>query len=230
MESSDARQGRLDQQHDSDAASARTAPPARSPARPGERATWRRPGGRSAHVRAAVYAAALELLVAQGYDALRIGEVARRAGVHETSIYRRWGTKAALVADALLAHAEQQVAIPDTGALRTDLIQLLGAIAANLRSPVGLAAARITGVSPETSELALARAAFWTRRFTLAGAILERGMRRGELASDVSPNFVLELLIGPLFLRALVTGTPLDDSLPATIVDAVLGGMGRRGE
>lgn len=229
MDTSDSRQTRNEPMRGDGPEPASATTPSLAPAGTGERATWRRPGGRSARTRLAVYAAALDLLVTQGYDALSIGAIARRAGVHETSIYRRWGTKAALLADALLAHAEQRVAIPDTGALRTDLILLLGAVAATLRSPVGVAAARITGAFAETGELAQARAAFWTRRFALAGAILERGMRRGELASDVSPDFVLELLIGPLFLRALVTGELVDDALPAAIVDAVLGGLRRGG-
>lgn len=211
--------------HARDAApeAARAPAPPHAPAAPGEHATWQRPGGRSARVRAAVYAAALDLLTAQGYGTWSIGEVAQRAGVHETSIYRRWGTKAALVTDALLAYAEERIAIPDTGALRTDLIQLLGAVAALLRSPIGAAGARITG---ETSDVAHARATFWAHRFALAGVIVERGIRRGELAATVSPDFVLELVIGPLFLRALVTGAPLDEALPAAIVDAVLNGLG----
>ena len=58
-----------------------------------EHAARRRPGGRSSRVRAAVLGATLEALVQGGYEALSIAEVAARSGVHESTIYRRWGTK-----------------------------------------------------------------------------------------------------------------------------------------
>ena len=60
----------------------------------------RRPGGRSARVRSAVLAATLEVLVETGYDGMTVDAVAARAGVHKTTVYRRWPTKAALVAAA----------------------------------------------------------------------------------------------------------------------------------
>jgi AcrR family transcriptional regulator len=46
--------------------------------------------GRGPKVRAAVLAATLEELAAVGYAALTVDDVARRAGVHKTTIYRRW--------------------------------------------------------------------------------------------------------------------------------------------
>jgi len=55
--------------------------------------TRRRPGGRSARVRRAVLDATLELVNAHGLDGVTVAEVAERAGVHETSIYRRWRTR-----------------------------------------------------------------------------------------------------------------------------------------
>ena len=61
----------------------------------------RRPGGRSAEKRAAVLAATLDLLAEVGPDGLAIGAVAQRAGVHETSIYRRWGTRERLALEAM---------------------------------------------------------------------------------------------------------------------------------
>src|SRR5688572_9801014 len=80
-----------------------------------------RPGGRSARVRAAELAATAEALAEDGYDALSIEAVGARAGVHKTTVYRRWPTKADLVADAARARSEQHVPIPDTGGLAGDL-------------------------------------------------------------------------------------------------------------
>src|SRR5688572_33420223 len=84
-----------------------------------------RPGGRSARVRSAVLEATLELLAERGYDGAEVPEVARRAGVHPTTVYRRWGTKSRLVGEALLERSRPLTPTPDTGSLRPDLGRLL---------------------------------------------------------------------------------------------------------
>src|SRR5215207_3763595 len=94
-----------------------------------------RPGGRSARVRAAVLAATLQLLAERGYDQLELPAVARRAGVNITTVYRRWGARARLVGEALLERTRPLRPTPDTGALRTDLEQLLVEEGALLRTP-----------------------------------------------------------------------------------------------
>src|SRR5580658_8453688 len=83
----------------------------RDRARVGER----RPGGRSARNRAAVLDAAVELLAEASYDDLSMENIAARAGVHKTTVYRRWPTKADLVADAIRARSQAVVPLPDTG-------------------------------------------------------------------------------------------------------------------
>jgi hypothetical protein len=39
---------------------------------------------------------------------------ARRRGVHETTLYRRWGNKENLILEAMLEHGSERVPIPDT--------------------------------------------------------------------------------------------------------------------
>jgi AcrR family transcriptional regulator len=97
----------------------------------------RRTGGRSARVRTSVLEATIDVLSESGFDTLSIKEVADRAKVHESSIYRRWGTKADLAIDALLSVAQLEVPTPDTGSLREDLLALLRAIAGFLGTPLG---------------------------------------------------------------------------------------------
>ena len=74
-----------------------------------------RPGGRTARVRAAVLTAAGDALAEQGFDRLDLADVARRAGVGKTTVYRRWGTVAGLVADLLDDMADQSSPRSDTG-------------------------------------------------------------------------------------------------------------------
>jgi AcrR family transcriptional regulator len=76
-------------------------------------------------VRAAVLSATLDVLAERGFEGLELPEVARRAGVHATSIYRRWRSKHRLVGEALLEQGRPLSPTPDTGALHTDLERLL---------------------------------------------------------------------------------------------------------
>src|ERR1700693_5014718 len=99
----------------------------------------RRLGGRSAKVQVAVFNATIELLLTEGYDAVTIAEVASRSGIHETSIYRRWKTKEALVSEVLIQRAKEVLPMPDTGSVQSDLVQLLHSVIAFLQSPMGKA-------------------------------------------------------------------------------------------
>src|SRR5437879_8491674 len=78
-------------------------------------------GGRSARVRAAVLHAAFAELGEKGYDGFSMEAVARRSGVHKTTVYRRWPTRDALVIDALDSRSDRHSPIPCTGSLRVDL-------------------------------------------------------------------------------------------------------------
>jgi hypothetical protein len=70
-----------------------------------------------------------------------------------------------------------------------------------------------------------ARDKFWNDRFTRASAILDRAEARGELRSGVDRFLTLETLVGPLYLRFLLTREPLSQSVLETVVDLVLTGI-----
>ncbi len=182
----------------------------------------KRLGGRSERVRRAVLDATVRLLVEGGFERLVIAEVAAASGVHETSIYRRWGTRERLAIEALLTHAEERVEIPDTGALRPDLVRLLRAVLGVLTSPHGRALARFVVGGHDSG----VRRVFWLRRREAASRIFRRAIERGELRVGTDPMFALELAIAPLYLRLLITDEPLTSDLPERIADAVLDGLG----
>jgi AcrR family transcriptional regulator len=81
-----------------------------------------RTGGRSARVVDRVLTTTLRVLGEVGYGALRVDEVAERAAVNKTTIYRRWPVKSQLVA-AALQHYHVIVPPRDTGDLVHDLTQ-----------------------------------------------------------------------------------------------------------
>src|SRR5215204_6185585 len=91
-----------------------------------------RPGGRTARTRAAVLEATVAVLAARGYETLTVERVASRAGVHKTTLYRRWGGKVGLVIDAVETFAARQVQLPDTGSVDEDLRRWAHSILATL--------------------------------------------------------------------------------------------------
>src|SRR5882757_423779 len=102
-----------------------------------------RPGGRSARIRSLVLEAGFAVFVEKGFEAFTVAEVADRAGVHQTSIYRRWKTRSALAMDCCLHYAEATIPTPDTGSLRSDLTTLLDSVVAVYSSPQGQALVRM---------------------------------------------------------------------------------------
>lgn len=170
----------------------------------------RRPGGRTARTRAVVLAAALRELTAEGYDGLTLEAVAARAGVHKTTVYRRWGSKEPLVAEALQTIAHSRVEVPDTGDLDRDLQLLARAVTATLATPEGAGTVRAMVSGAQRSD-AVRRlvTAFWADRTTQAGEIVRRAVQRGQLPPGTQPDLVIRHLGAPLYHQLLVTLEPL---------------------
>ena len=180
---------------------------------------------RGEHVRRTVLAAAFDELAENGAGAATVAAVARRSGVHETTIYRRWITKDKLFVEALLSRSAEEIPTPDTGSIRDDLRAVVRAVIAYVTSPVGLAALHVASLAADDQQEA--RQAFWAGRINALRPVIERGISRGELRSDTDAGLLLETLIAPLHGRLLLTGEPIDTQLGERIVDLVLDGARR---
>lgn len=165
-------------------------------------------------------------LAEDGYEALSIEDVARRAGVHKTTVYRRWPSKAELVADAIRERSTERVAVPDTGTLPGDLRALARAVAANIGSADGAAMTRnLIATTASSPAIADDMPKFWAERLQVTGTIVERAIGRGELPAGVDPNLVIETLIGPLYVRLLLTGEPLTADIADQVARIVAAGV-----
>jgi AcrR family transcriptional regulator len=177
-----------------------------------------RTGGRSARVVAAVHCA-LNEIVAQGNPrSVTVAEIAERAGVNPTSIYRRWGTLEALVLDVEAAQLQVTSPIPDTGTLRGDLLAYATRAAKDIARPGGLAFLQaVLGVSAESEPQ---RSAPLRERGTQIQAMLDRARDRGEPALDLTD--VLDCILGPIYMRTLFGVGGLTKARLAAFVDRAL--------
>lgn len=180
--------------------------------------TMQRPGGRSARVRAAVHAAALELLEKRPWEELSVPLVADAAGVHQATIYRRWGTMSGLLNDVVNEWSATTAALPDTGSLRDDLHTYAAAVASSLKEGNVPLILRAVVMEIHPGEPRQASAAFVERERQLQ-AMLDQAAARGELVPTLAE--LLELVVAPLYFYALFT-EPMGEKEAAGLVDRLL--------
>ena len=124
-----------------------------------------RPGGRTARTRAAVLAAALDELANRGWDQVSMETIAARARVHKTTVFRRWGSKDQLVAEALEAAADSRIQVPDSGDIDHELRALARAVLAILTSRDGAATVRaLVAGAQGSAEVGRVVRRFWATR------------------------------------------------------------------
>jgi AcrR family transcriptional regulator len=181
--------------------------------------TATRPAGGGAALRQQVTDAITEATFAElaesGYARLSMEAVARRAGVGKAALYRRWSSKQEMIAELIRQAVRDTLPpIPDTGALHTDLRQLLTTFRDQLSNP----AVRTIGVSlfaEAHHNEALAEVLQTTvaaPRRENARRVLRAAMDRGELPDHLDVELASDLFIAPLGFRILVLGGDTDDA------------------
>ena len=150
--------------------------------------------------------------------------IADRAGVNPATIYRKWGTKDALLGDVLLKLSGTQLAAPDSGSLRADLVSVMESVADFLRTPAGFALMRFGAATDGQTSDAL-RDTFWNDRLGRARVILERAAERGEDVDVDAGLLAYEAMIGAMHFRLLERRKPLPKGTPERLVDLMLPGV-----
>jgi AcrR family transcriptional regulator len=166
------------------------------------------------------------LLVAKGLRNLSIADIAEASGIHETTIYRRWKTVNALALDACLRGVSVAVPPPQRGSLQADLVALIRSIIKLFEQPAGKALLDICRI--DDPEVARVRTAFFAERFAAVDTLFDRAVDRGEWNDRFDRTRLLELLVAPIYLRALVTEEPLKSWPVAEMVSTVLRGIDAR--
>ncbi|GAB3576727.1 hypothetical protein GCM10027445_41330 [Amycolatopsis endophytica] len=166
-------------------------------------------------MRAAVHRAVEEFLADNPAEGLTLPLIATRAGVHPTTLYRRWGSVADLMADVASSRFSGDIVVPDTGSLREDLRRWASDVATDLADPDTLAVIRASiGSSAEGG------CACTADRHDQLTAMLDRERARGGAAPE-TPH-AADMLLGPLYYRAIFTDEPADPGWTGQLVDTLL--------
>jgi AcrR family transcriptional regulator len=164
----------------------------------------------------------LALLASHGYAELTLDELAARCGVAKTTILRRWPSKAAVAAAGVERLTLQSVDVPGSGTLRGDLHALLHAAVSTFVRGRGQFVPRLireAGHHPEVTDLLYT--VLHTRRQAYR-RVLALAIARGELAPTVDQELLIDLLLGPIWLRLLITRDPITREYVDAVVQAVL--------
>jgi AcrR family transcriptional regulator len=173
----------------------------------------------------AILNAALAALTENGYDATNMDDVAARAGVGKAAIYRRWSSKAALIADTLVHWRPDLLSndAPDTGSLAGDLEAIIERVDRNdsdmvtsdLVLRVALEVTRDPELASALDELMLVRG---KRSFSL---ILARAAARGEISADRDWSMVADVVLA-MGLLQVVRGQTVDAKFIRQVIDTVV--------
>ncbi|MBB6437641.1 TetR/AcrR family transcriptional regulator [Streptomyces candidus] len=189
---------------------------------------------RSAAADAAILVATREALVELGWPKLTMGDVARRAGVAKTTLYRRWAHKSELVVDAV-AVLFDELELPDRGSLLEDVQGVVLQFAALLERPE-TKTALMAVVAESTRDPALReriRSAIVERQKRLVLLGRERAQARGELPYEESPvqaardaDLIFDVIAGAVVHRALVSAEPVDEAWARSFTSLLVSGLG----
>lgn len=173
-----------------------------------------RPGGRSSQVKVAVMKAVRSELTRVGYSKLSHRGVAAVAEVNHVTVYRRWPTKARLVADLFRDLAADFVPIPDTGSLHGDFHAYLSSIVQMLNDQSLKQLLQTFFVASFDGDEAVESviSEIWRERFSAAGIMIDRAVERKEIPHTERGHDALETLVSPVWFRTFISKKPVDNT------------------
>lgn len=189
------------------------------------------PRPRSENARQSVLAAMRRALAADGYDAVTIEGLAAEAGVSKQTIYRWWGSKAAILGEALLEGSlpGADVALPFSADLAADLRAWFATAGEHLSRSENVELARaliaVTATDPELGAALNHR--FADPIVTWIVARIARAQDEGAVRFDADPAAVADQFVAATSYAALL-GRPLTADRVDALVDLVMHGLAVR--
>jgi AcrR family transcriptional regulator len=170
----------------------------------------------------AIIEASIDVLVRDGYDRLSMEGVAAAAGAGKATVYRRWGSKAELVIDAMTS-LKPAIDTIDTGSLEGDIELMVVTSCSPYSQRLLQVMVSICSALPREPELLEAfRTRFTEPRIARITEMLVRARRRGELGPDVDVAMAASLVPSLMLQRVLMTGQPAGRGYAEQVVGSVL--------
>ncbi len=180
----------------------------------------RRPGGRTADTTRRINEAVLALLIEGGLDACTFQNVAAKAGIERSTLYRRNPDRWQTIMGAIIELADRETPPLGTGSFKTDLFSALIRTAHVLNSPIGpslMAVAAALQGGAGTGQLER----FWESRRKRLAPMFDSAVAHGELAADVDRDELFAMAAGPIYFRKFIAGDPLDERWVGKVVDQI---------
>ena len=180
----------------------------------------------------AILDATRTLLIESGYRSVAMDKVAASAGVAVQTVYRRWPSKAPLVAEAVMqAYNQADFTLPDTGDTIADLTTWMRAYSEIASSAENIALIRSLAAAA-AEDLGDRDTLYQDLTRPMHDAISDRlrvGVSAGQIRADADIDAATDALIGATLYRVL-SGTASARETAARylgVLDALLRGISR---
>lgn len=161
-------------------------------------------------MRAAVLQAVGDALAEHGLAGVDLADVARRAGVGKTTVYRRWGSVAALLADLLVDMAAESTPRSRTGSLLGDLEANARLVQRTLDDPrQGRLFAALIAAATSDPHTARALERFYDARIAEWSPCVDEAVERGEAPPGTDGGAVIRAVSAPLYYQHLTRTDPI---------------------
>ncbi|MBU6530247.1 TetR/AcrR family transcriptional regulator [Streptomyces sp. NPDC057245] len=188
---------------------------------------------RSAAADTAILAATRAALVDLGWSKLTLGDVATRAGVAKTTLYRRWAGKNELVVDAV-AELFDELELPDSGSLAADIEGVVLQFATILARPE--AKSGLMAVVAESTRDDALRERIRTSIVERQKRLVLEGRARAEARGELPPepdaaqagrtvDLIFDLVAGAVVHRTLVSAGAADEEWVRDLSRVLLTGL-----
>jgi AcrR family transcriptional regulator len=167
-------------------------------------------------------AVTLQLLQEHGYDRLTVDAVAAAARASKATVYRRWPSKAELVLAAFIEGIRQVAVPPDTGTLRSDLLQVGEMVCEQARQHASTIRAVLVEVSRNPALNDAMQHQFLEQRKALIHHVLHQAVDRGEIDDAAVSDELWDLLPGYLIFRSIIPSRPPTEHTVEALVDHVI--------
>jgi AcrR family transcriptional regulator len=156
--------------------------------------------------------AAIALLTEDGYRALTMEGIARRARVSKQTLYRWWASPAQILLEALNEAATEIAPLEETGDLEADLLRFAHRSVLGARGPVATLLTTLMAEAQRDPAFAESfRTGFLARRRSIMRALLEHAADRGQIHRHGDLDLVVEAFYGTLWYRLLADCGPTDE-------------------